>query len=75
MPNELPEPVRAEVHRILQRAARRLLNADLEAWAGPSGTHLNGRDQDADQVALLVNEQGIPIPRRVDDPRRRRRGA
>ena len=70
----LPTPVIADVQRILDRAARRLLAACLDGDAvGPaSGADLDALDHSPDQGALLVQREEPPV--RVAAQRHGRRG-
>jgi hypothetical protein len=73
--SDLPEFVRAEVRRVLDGAARRLLAAELHgdtvtptAWSD-AGLVNDGTDESA----LLVEGEPIPVAARADGHRGRRR--
>ena len=64
----LPAHVQAEVQRILDGAARRLLAEQLDRDPAGAATRGDGHtlDNGADEGAPLVNGQPIPVPRGVD---------
>src|SRR5438128_1296356 len=70
----LPADVRAEVQRILDGAARRVLRARLNAEpiVAAAGSDVGAKDDGGDQGTLLVEREAVPLSARADRHGRRR---